>query len=459
MTPFSRAGFAFFAFFAFFAGNARAESREEEAAQHFERALVHVDRREYEAAIGEFQKAHELSPNHSVHYNIGMAYASAGKPSRALRAFESYLAEGGAEIPRERQERVAVLIRNARDRLGRLRIHAEPARATLKIDGEAMPLDAAGLELDAGEHVLLLGAPGFVERTWSVSIRAKETLEVLAVLVPQSPRSLRVRCSVPDARVALDGRTLAMTSGDADVAVRDVPADARMIAFERAGYDRHVVDVQALGQEHVTDCRLVPQRAAMTAQLQLQISEPAASVSIDGAPYRGGPLVPGRHWLVVRCPECEPFSRMISLDAARPLTLPVVLMPTPTRRQESARRAKARRTQAYVVGSVGLVLGAAALGTKIYADQLYDDWHGEQARLPLIGAVTTPEQRARQARNDELEGTIRTLDKVAVGMGIGAALALGGAVWWYFSGSDDPQQGKGAAFGVVGSTLAFQSTF
>jgi tetratricopeptide (TPR) repeat protein len=268
------------------AGSARSEWKESEAAKHFEKALAHVDRKEFDEAIVEFQKAHEIFPNYSVHYNIGLAHGSAGKPSRAVRAFELYLQEGGAKIPLERRERVAALIRSAREKLGRLRVTVLPANATLKVDGEIVKPDPAGVELDAGPHVLVLAAPGYVERTWSVTVNAREVLVIDAALAPRPARSLVVRCPVPDVSVEVDGRPLAVTRGDADVLLRDVAANAQELTFKRAGYEDHVVAISSLDLRLPTVCQLAPQPSAMTARLDLEIREPGAQVSIDGALYR-----------------------------------------------------------------------------------------------------------------------------------------------------------------------------
>jgi tetratricopeptide (TPR) repeat protein len=147
---------------------AQAEAGADEAARHFERALAHADALEFDAALVEFQKAYELSPHYSVNYNIGLACAASGRALSAVRAFQRYLDEGGAEVPPERRTRVTTLIKTERPKIARLSLDVQPASAKVTLDGKSVSFPPDGLELDPGNHTVLLEAPGRVERSFPV---------------------------------------------------------------------------------------------------------------------------------------------------------------------------------------------------------------------------------------------------------------------------------------------------
>jgi hypothetical protein len=442
------------------AGNAHAEPRDE-AAQHFERGLAHVDRREFDAAIAEFQKAYELSPHYSVKYNIGLAWESAERPSCAVDALERYLEQGGAQIRPDRREQVEALIRSSREKLGKIRVTLEPSNARLSLDGQVTTLDPQGIPADPGSHRVVVSAPGYVERTLAFDVRAGESMAVDVSLAAQTSRPIRIHCSLPDVVVECDGQPLLTTSGSSSETLRQVPRGARVLTFARPGYVTRTVPLGDSDLEHPAACQLVPQAGAPRSQLELEVSEPSWVASVDGAPFKGQSLVFGRHVLVVERAGFEPFSRIISLAAPRPLAVRAELVPTNDFRIDYERRARARHLEAYVLGGAGLTLAATAIATKLYSNHLYRNWQDENNRLPPLGAPTTPTQARAQARNDDLAGKIQTLNGLALGVGIAGILGVAGSVWWYVSG-DDPERyrsGAGYKLGVSGSTAVLEGAF
>jgi hypothetical protein len=440
---------------------ARAEDPAEAAARHFERAIQHADAQEYDAALIEFRKAYELSPHYSVNYNIGLASVSAGRPLAAVQAFERYLAEGGTEIPEERRAHVTALIDGERAKLARLVIDLQPKEAEVSIDGALVNVTEAGLELDPGPHTLAVRAPGRVERSVSVNVRPGEVTKVVIALTDLPQRQLELRCELPDVSVELDGRAVAQTGDAAKPVTFAVPSDARALTLTRPGYGEQLVPLAGAGADRAIACRLAALPDSRTARLTLSRSDAGEAVWLDGLPFRGGAVAPGRHRVLVQRQGFVSSSRSVTLQAGRELWLDVELLPTPEYRAEYERRAWAQRRLAYGLGIGGLGVAAGALATVLYSNHLYGEWQDEQASLPPAGAPATPEEGIRQTENDEREDTVETLDRVALGLGVASTLLLGTAVFLYLDG-DDPDRYRSSGrvgVGLRGSSLTLHAEF
>jgi hypothetical protein len=88
--------------------------------------------------------------------------------------------------------------------------------ATVEVDGKAVGSAPVTVELDAGQHVLVVRRPGYVPRGQAILVRAGDSAPVRVTLerdpgaaaVLAGPASLAVQRSEGDARVALDGLLL-----------------------------------------------------------------------------------------------------------------------------------------------------------------------------------------------------------------------------------------------------------
>jgi hypothetical protein len=86
------------------------------------------------AALIEFRRAYELSPNYRVLYNIGQASFEAQDYPASLDAFQRYLAEGGKEIPQARRTQVEADLKRLDARLARLVVTSNVPGAEILID-------------------------------------------------------------------------------------------------------------------------------------------------------------------------------------------------------------------------------------------------------------------------------------------------------------------------------------
>jgi tetratricopeptide (TPR) repeat protein len=108
-------------------GAARAEGdTQAEARAAFARGYALTQEGRYEEAIADFTHAYRISPHYAVLYNLGQAYAAAGRPGQAADALKRYLAEGGSKVPAARRRQVEADIA-AQER----RVAAAPASAPM----------------------------------------------------------------------------------------------------------------------------------------------------------------------------------------------------------------------------------------------------------------------------------------------------------------------------------------
>jgi hypothetical protein len=164
----------------------RADTPRAGAAEHFDRALLHVDRREFALAIAEFERAYELGKHFSVKYNLGLAYAAVGRYREARGSLTTYLSEGAPKLSEERQRDVRSLIEAYERKLAKLEIVTLPATAEVLIDGE-LHEDTSKVELDPGRHVITARADGHSESTVIVETDAADERTVRLELRPLAP--------------------------------------------------------------------------------------------------------------------------------------------------------------------------------------------------------------------------------------------------------------------------------
>lgn len=89
----------------------------------------------YEEAVAAFRRANEIRPSWKILYNIGQCEAALKRYGRALEAFETYLAEGGDDVPTERVDYVIEEVRRLKEMVGSIDFGV-PAGLSVVVDGE-----------------------------------------------------------------------------------------------------------------------------------------------------------------------------------------------------------------------------------------------------------------------------------------------------------------------------------
>lgn len=157
------------------------------AGAHFDRGVSLYSEGDFQAALTEFKRAYELFPNALVLYNLGQASFQIRDYASALKYFEQYLAEAGANPPHkaEVEQNLAVL----RSRVGRLSVRSNLAAEVL-IDSEPRgktPL--VGVLLSVGKHKLLVRPDDAPAQERTIEIAAGDDAEQsFSSPSPRTPR-------------------------------------------------------------------------------------------------------------------------------------------------------------------------------------------------------------------------------------------------------------------------------
>jgi hypothetical protein len=106
----------------------------DEAIARFKRGLELYEEQDYATALIEFRHAYDLAPNYKVLYNIAQVCFQLTDYACALRSFESYLFDGGAEVPSKRRAEVEQEITRLRTRVAELEVTTDVDGAEIAID-------------------------------------------------------------------------------------------------------------------------------------------------------------------------------------------------------------------------------------------------------------------------------------------------------------------------------------
>ena len=100
----------------------------------YQQGIEHFQNGRYAEAAGAFREAHRLRPSWKIHYNIGQSEAAARRYGLAIEAFESYLAQGGDDVPPDRRDEVLKELQRMRLLVGMLDIKG-PKGSVVIVDG------------------------------------------------------------------------------------------------------------------------------------------------------------------------------------------------------------------------------------------------------------------------------------------------------------------------------------
>ncbi len=112
---------------------------------HFQRGVEFFKEGDYRAALAEFKRSYDTAPSYRILYNIGQASNGLQDYAGALRSFERYLGEGGAEVDAERRAQVQGEIRRLRARVAFVEIEVNVPGAEVFVDDVSVgqsPLEA-----------------------------------------------------------------------------------------------------------------------------------------------------------------------------------------------------------------------------------------------------------------------------------------------------------------------------
>lgn len=172
-------------------------SARDEAAQRFEAASALYAQGNYEAAAVELERAYALVPDPRVLYKLGMLRLHLQHHARARRAFERYLADGGAELTPDARLRLESDLRLLRDKTAELEVGVNVAGAEVLVDGVSMGYSpiSAPLVVDVGEHHIAVRKDGYSAHDARLTLAGGEAQRVDVVLQPEVEEAVRTKAT------------------------------------------------------------------------------------------------------------------------------------------------------------------------------------------------------------------------------------------------------------------------
>ena len=213
--------------------SAFAQSNVVSARRAFQRGVAALNEGRFADAVGSLEESFNLQPAPIVLYDLGLSYRALGRYREAADAFARYVESPERGADPHRLSTVRDEITRLRGSLAHLTLVAEPATATLQVDGRAPTLAADGLTLDPGNHVIEFTAEGYRPFHRELNVQPGSRVEIRAQLEPTAwAARLEVQPSVATASVYLDDSF----SGQGPVE-RHLPAGDHRVEVHAPGYD------------------------------------------------------------------------------------------------------------------------------------------------------------------------------------------------------------------------------
>ncbi len=182
-----------------------------------------------------FERAHVLSPNARTFRALGLCAFELKRYTQAVSELEAAQQDPRKPLSPDLAEGVADTLVRAKRFIGELQVVTKPAETQLHIDGT--PRTGRQFELDAGDHLVVAGAPGYDSRALTIAITGmkKQTVELVlprlavsSVAAPPSERApervLATRSEPVDREPALTERWWFWTAIGAVVVAAGVSA-------------------------------------------------------------------------------------------------------------------------------------------------------------------------------------------------------------------------------------------
>ncbi|MBN2802719.1 MAG: hypothetical protein JXR91_06470 [Deltaproteobacteria bacterium] len=169
-----------------FTSAALADDEDAQAKELFEKATTVFNNGQYANAAALFRQANNVKPTWKLQYNIGQAESAAKRYGLALEAFELYLADGGDDIPPERNEEVLKEVRRLRSMVASVNVEA-PGGTEVFVNGvlrATTPLEGV-IKVTAGKrHEVKLLQDGTVLAIRTVRLSGGDSTTVSATEEP-----------------------------------------------------------------------------------------------------------------------------------------------------------------------------------------------------------------------------------------------------------------------------------
>jgi len=148
-------------------------------------AVAEYDGQNYEEAYALFVRVHELQPSARSERALGKATFELRRYRECVQWLEASLADQRSPLTDEMRTEVSSLLARARAFVGRFTLHTNVADAIVEVDGA--PASDATIQLDLGEHEIVVRADGYQPSTRRVAVHGGEDEVVELTLVRAAP--------------------------------------------------------------------------------------------------------------------------------------------------------------------------------------------------------------------------------------------------------------------------------
>ncbi|MFB6265304.1 MAG: tol-pal system YbgF family protein [Bradymonadaceae bacterium] len=175
----------------------------------FEKGRRLYQNEKYQKAADAFSKAYDLTNRSELLFNIGKAYAKAGKPQKAEKYFQKYL-EANPNAPNEQQvvQKIIELQEKIAARMGTVKVKTAKEGRSVFLGDEKKPRcqSPCSLSLAPGVHHLEIRAEGMVPKKERIALGKSESKTVEVKLKPEiNPGRLYVETSARGGTVTIEG--------------------------------------------------------------------------------------------------------------------------------------------------------------------------------------------------------------------------------------------------------------
>jgi tetratricopeptide (TPR) repeat protein len=159
-------------------------SKLDEALAHYNQGIALYSEGDYKLALIEFQRAYDLAPSWKLLYNIGEVQFQLNNYAAALAALETYLKDGGAEVPGKRKVEVEKDLDALRARVAHVTLQVNIADADVQLgDAATVRSPVAPNQLvDAGNLRIRVSKSGFQPYDRIVQLAGKDNQTVVVTL-------------------------------------------------------------------------------------------------------------------------------------------------------------------------------------------------------------------------------------------------------------------------------------
>lgn len=177
------------------------DERAQEARSRYERAMQLYNEGASEGALVEFERAYQLAPSYRLLYNIALIRLQLNDYAQALKAFQEYLAEGGADISSVRRSEVERHVANLKNKVGRVELASGARGADVLVDDVVVgkvPL-AELLVLNPGRRRITI-ARGGLSSTTMVTVAGQDYLKIELSLDSAKPHATTTTAAASPSR-------------------------------------------------------------------------------------------------------------------------------------------------------------------------------------------------------------------------------------------------------------------